>query len=510
MISYLCDIKSKLKKQTEAYAKLVETLADLESQRDTLRSQLTAEQEAVDTSERRYRELLQTSRDEKETALAVERSLRSHYEDIAKRFGLLEEQYKSAEAECRKLNDEINYLRYRSSPRHNGRRIYSPDGHQLSREASNENISSSGYQVVKHEPIDEPMAVDKDEMILSPLPEDIRPLPSSLNSFCALPEVEFEDREKDIDMKSIRSLNTCVEEPLKRAPDTHLSPNSRPRGSEPIPINLSWSTGGPSRASPRLHDSWEGTRRTSSRASSRHASRSRSRPSSPSPLIQASTSLKQPGHDRYAIQESLTRDLGPSRERRLINEPEQLKSHLYEILGDPVSSSLPNMSHFPIANTAQSQDTRPPSRSASISSHRSAPQLPPPLPPQLTIPSNSSSASSLPHKPKDMTPGPRPVMSHASIAALALEKERQRNDKERAKAEKERQKEERDRQRDRERERKRQLSSGSTSGSTRGVHSATSASTTGSLRDTTNAYNPRNLSAGTGKPKGPTLASLYA
>lgn len=91
MISYLCDIKSKLKKQTEAHGKLAETLADMESQRDTLRSQLTAEQEAADAAERQYRELLQTSRDEKETALAVEKSLRSHYEDIAKRFGVVEE-----------------------------------------------------------------------------------------------------------------------------------------------------------------------------------------------------------------------------------------------------------------------------------------------------------------------------------------------------------------------------------------------------------------------------------
>ena len=90
MISYLCDIKSKLKKQTETYTKLAEEKAELESQQETLRSQLAAEQEAHDESDRRYRELLQTSRDEKETALAVERSLRSHYEDIAKRFGRLE------------------------------------------------------------------------------------------------------------------------------------------------------------------------------------------------------------------------------------------------------------------------------------------------------------------------------------------------------------------------------------------------------------------------------------
>jgi hypothetical protein len=90
MISYLCDIKSKLKRQADSTAKLAQNLAELEAQRDGLREDLEIERTALAAAERKYKELLQTSKDEKETALAVERSLREHYEDIAKRFGVLE------------------------------------------------------------------------------------------------------------------------------------------------------------------------------------------------------------------------------------------------------------------------------------------------------------------------------------------------------------------------------------------------------------------------------------
>jgi hypothetical protein len=72
MISYLCEVKSNLKKQTE-------NLAQLEANHDALRDKLTVELEAA---ERKYTDLLQTSADEKETALAVENSLREHYKQV--------------------------------------------------------------------------------------------------------------------------------------------------------------------------------------------------------------------------------------------------------------------------------------------------------------------------------------------------------------------------------------------------------------------------------------------
>jgi len=72
MISYLCEVKSNLKKRSES-------LATLEVDHDALRTQLTAELEAA---ERKYEDLLQTSTDEKETALAVEKSMREHYKQV--------------------------------------------------------------------------------------------------------------------------------------------------------------------------------------------------------------------------------------------------------------------------------------------------------------------------------------------------------------------------------------------------------------------------------------------
>jgi len=72
MISYLCEVKSSLKKQSE-------NLTKLEVDHDSLRAQYTAE---LETAERKYQDLLQSSRDEKETALAVENSLREHYKQI--------------------------------------------------------------------------------------------------------------------------------------------------------------------------------------------------------------------------------------------------------------------------------------------------------------------------------------------------------------------------------------------------------------------------------------------
>jgi hypothetical protein len=75
MISYLCDVKSSLKKQTES-------LTRIEADHDALRKHLATEREITEATERKYQELLQVSRDEKATALAVEKSLREHYEQI--------------------------------------------------------------------------------------------------------------------------------------------------------------------------------------------------------------------------------------------------------------------------------------------------------------------------------------------------------------------------------------------------------------------------------------------
>jgi regulator of replication initiation timing len=74
MISYLCDVKSGLKKQLEQSTKLAQ-------EHEALRARLATE---LEVAELKYQELLQTSTDERETALAVENSLREHYKQVLK------------------------------------------------------------------------------------------------------------------------------------------------------------------------------------------------------------------------------------------------------------------------------------------------------------------------------------------------------------------------------------------------------------------------------------------
>jgi hypothetical protein len=72
MISYLCDVKSSLRKQLDVSTRLAQ-------EHEALRSCLATELKAA---ELKYLELLQTSADERETALAVEISLREHYKQV--------------------------------------------------------------------------------------------------------------------------------------------------------------------------------------------------------------------------------------------------------------------------------------------------------------------------------------------------------------------------------------------------------------------------------------------
>ena len=66
----------------EAQRKLVvqaEQLRETTATRDEIRDRLTSELEAI---QHKYDDLKRTSRDEKETALAIEKSLRDHYDQM--------------------------------------------------------------------------------------------------------------------------------------------------------------------------------------------------------------------------------------------------------------------------------------------------------------------------------------------------------------------------------------------------------------------------------------------
>jgi hypothetical protein len=268
---------------------------------------------------------------------------------------------------------------------------------------------------------------EKDTLYLSPLPECIDHLPSSLKSFIALPEVEYDfEKTKDTEQTSNRQTVSLGPEhtPSNEAPPTPLEYHSRTHAfpvrssTEPISANphAPKVSSGLSLTAPRDPSIYDQDTRVSSRESSRRSSRHSSpSPFKPSPQTRSSV----------PIPDTYSRDRG----RSFVlpqNGPEQLRSQLQDLLSNPVSSSLPNISHFPSSNVHGSP---PESRSSSSTSPR---PLPPPhhsstFPPLVT----STPPIPPPHRSSSALTIQRPVISHASSAALALEKERQKAEKER-------------------------------------------------------------------------------
>ena len=318
---------------------------------------------------------------------------------------------------------------------------------------------------------------DKEALYLSPLPESIDHLPSSLKSFIALPEVDYDfEKTKDIDsLKRNQHVLSPVHESISPVNEPSHLISDHPRHVRSLTeftttnLHAPRISSGLSLTAP--HDSEmfdEDVQR------SRHSSSSRSsRHSSPSPFKPT------PGAQHpISIRESYSRDRG----RSLVlgpNEPEQLRSQLHDLLNSPVSSSLPNMSHFPSRNALKGPSPPSPSRSSSSVSQRplhalthgntyspmttSTHAVPPPQNSHLSVTMQ------------------RPMISHASSVAWA-EKEKQKAEKERREAaENERQKVER-----------RQLSAVASSNSLRehsNVYPSPVQSST-TRRDATNIYGP--------------------
>jgi len=166
------------------------------------------------------------------------------------------------------------------------------------------------------------------------------------------------------------------------------------------------------------------------------------------------------------------------RERSPVGQWEHRRVQLHDLLGSQKSSSLPANSQ---PQSILSSEIRPPhSRSYSV---QSVSQTPVPTNPSPT-PSTSMKSSPSPilsqnhgnHHTANSTPRTAPLISHASSAAIQLERERLRAEKER------------EGNRDREQDRRQQGGSSS-----------------GSLRDTTNAHQ-RMGNLASGKPK----TQLYA
>ncbi|KAL0958970.1 hypothetical protein HGRIS_014282 [Hohenbuehelia grisea] len=348
--------------------------------------------------------------------------------------------------------------------------------------------------------------------LISPLPEFTGGLPSSLDGFTALPEV---DEELERKIQHYRTLSDevldpiasscgepncplscqCVpfpltptaaqvastqppEDPISRGPTpstAHLGVLEQPYTTPSnivTPIIPNTSSRVPSGLSlTRQPDGLDRRPQRSQSFSSRPSSRSRSRPPSldttrPNSPLRISVSRA----DTYPFF---------ARETPGQDVEQRMRSRLHDILQDTtVSSSLPNMSsahqfmsarHDPVPRST-ADISRPPSSSASSSSR--APPPPPrsagavlssstlPGPPaRINIASSVPSPCTTTHVPATAsTPtatSATQAISHASSAALALEKA-QRAEKERQKSERERNREERradkDRRSDKERE----------------------------------------------------------
>ncbi|KIJ62292.1 hypothetical protein HYDPIDRAFT_169207 [Hydnomerulius pinastri MD-312] len=164
-----------------------EQIREITTARDEIRERLTSELDAADL---KYQELQRTSRDEKETALAIEKSLREHYDRMNDYW---KGQLETAKQESQALRNELDRLRSAQStfapPRPlELRYFYNTDTKRSS--PSTEDLSLSKVENHKGKVID-----DDFDFHLSPLADATAPLASTAPSLLAL---TYESDEEDL------------------------------------------------------------------------------------------------------------------------------------------------------------------------------------------------------------------------------------------------------------------------------------------------------------------------
>lgn len=311
---------------------------------------------------------------------------------------------------------------------------------------------------------------DPDSFLISPLPEFTGALPSALDSFVALPDID-DDLEKKC--KKFTDFNQqegtcsasghphsckCISFTVSTERTTSTPLPDQPRTPsyddrivmedfvEPIPFPAPATHSGLALTAPKVaelsgHRSSR-SHSTSSRPSSRsrHSSRAPTRPSSPSLKVSSSSN-----HGRQTSPSSSTAHLSLPQGR----ESETLRTRLHDLLQDsPISSSLPNLhsGHFPISITRETTTPRRSPQEVSqallpVRTSSSTPQRPLPTQPSQQRHNSDSHLRALPSQPASINinapvssvtpnlPTGRTVISSASAAAMALEKaqrERQR------------------------------------------------------------------------------------
>ncbi|KAJ8503089.1 hypothetical protein ONZ45_g11157 [Pleurotus djamor] len=466
MLAYMCDIRSKLKTEKQVVDDLHRQIADKEAERKEW--------------EEKFEDLSITSRAAKDTAMAVELSLREHCDRAQAAYQYMADRYKYVVGEWGRLNEELKVLRSGSGVADSEykqtamERYPVPEFPQLpSRDVgSDTDLELESKASIIH------------DYLISPLPEFTGGLPSSVGGFTALPDIE-EDLHKAVARGSIAlqqaDLAVCGSESYPAncdsASHSAAAMPQRPVRDEATPIQDAEATPGPVRHSfhapsieqtstapvperirsglslsmPKERDPTTSRMSRAQSFSSQRSSRSGSRSRPPSMMTTASSPpstapITPPSSSVPRM------SIGYSNSQRDHNgqETDHLRSRLHDILQDTntVSASLPNMSPAYLMSRHTEDDkpmeiSRPPSRSASAVAHRPLPQ--PPRPGQLAVSLStnpipiSAPTSRVSEQPQTMNVRRSDVVSTASSAALALEKAQE----ERRKAERQRQREDR-------------------------------------------------------------------
>ncbi|KAF9235480.1 hypothetical protein BU15DRAFT_64835 [Melanogaster broomeanus] len=202
----------------EAHRKLhsqTDQLREVAAARDEVRERLTSELEAMQF---KYQELQRTSRDEKETALAIERSLREHYDQMN---NFWKGQLESANGECRSLREELD--RVRSSQAAPALPRPPPRPVELQYFYKTDTKRSYTEDPSKVENLKGKVLDDGVDIQLSPLAETGLPLPSTVPSLRPL----VDDSDEDDLAKPRRKEGPIYEEP-EPEPEMEASSSAKP------------------------------------------------------------------------------------------------------------------------------------------------------------------------------------------------------------------------------------------------------------------------------------------
>ncbi|OAX39322.1 hypothetical protein K503DRAFT_769619 [Rhizopogon vinicolor AM-OR11-026] len=459
----------------------------------------------------KYQELQRIRQDEKDTAVAVETSLREHYDELDKFW---KSKFEAITRENKALREELARARIAFNPL--------PD-FQRPIEVRYFHATEPKFPVSENLIEDDPLtlkarakakakakAIEDEEFHLSPLAQVIGTWPSAIQSFralvdedddlkktCRIKEAELKSEEEDGDQRMGDALATPLPIPRSRQlTDSSMSssvatvnPDSWSALSRSRPDDIVMSSRPPSPSRPASTERSSNLVRSSAHSPSRRLSREQSmsyvssRTASPSrryssdrPYVNRIKETysrdsydvgnrdyeSRPGDpyepklkDQLATRQSVSSDDFRDRDR------ERLRAQLHDILDSPMASSTLHMSH-------RDESSMPP-------------PMPPPPPLSSTIPRSTTASTrvqtplrtiSMSQQVPSTTSTPAPeegysapvvpkTLVHASSVAMQQEKERREREKqrelERERADRDWERRDRDRDRGRDREREREL-----------------------------------------------------